>query len=141
MLLKMQILFFGSELFVDDVFAADFNSYENIPKKKMRITYFLLQMNHVDVCPFGLSCIDLKIFREYLASKTQCCKKNGRIIYHGNTLSKSTYDACQSALMHLYHVFDVEVNEKFAKQLSIFMGTIERIVRICEYYYCVYFFL
>ena len=102
----------------------------------------MLQMNHGGVCPFDLSCIDFKIFSEYLASKkTQCHTKNGSITNHSNTLSKSTYDACHSALMHLYCVCDAEVNEKFAKQLSVFMGTTKRMVRICKYYNLVYYFL
>ena len=54
---------------MDDIFVADFNSFETIPKKKRRIKSFLLQMNHGNVCHFDLSCIDFKIFSEYLASK------------------------------------------------------------------------
>ena len=34
--------------------------------------------------------------------------------------------------MHLYHICDVEVNEKFARQLSAFMGVINKMVRICN---------
>ena len=131
-----------SELFVDDIFVADFNSFETIPKKKRRIKSFLLQMNHSNVCPFDLSCIDFKIFSEYLAlKKTQCHTKNGSITNCSNTLSKSTWDACHNELMHLCHVCNVYMNEKFAKQLSVFMGMIKRMVRICKYYNLVYYFL
>ena len=76
-----------------------------------------------------------------LPKKTQHHTKNGSITNHSNTLSKYTYDACHRALMHLYRVCNVEVNEKFAKQLSVFMGAIKRMVRICKYYNLVYYFL
>ena len=55
-----------SELFVDDIFVAYLNSFETSPKKKRRIKTFLLQMNHGNVCPFDLSCINFKIFSEFL---------------------------------------------------------------------------
>ncbi len=87
-------------------------------------------MNHGDACPFDLSHIDFKIFSEYLATKKKQQHQGNRHTQNwSNTLSRATYDGCQSALMHLYRICGVQVDKKFAKELSVFMGAIKRMVR------------
>ena len=101
------------------------NLLENDREMKKWINDILLKMHPRSACPVLLSNLTFDIFIEYLASKKLSRQHIGNV---SNTLSASSCDSYQSALMHLYRMSKYNMDSHFATDLSQFMTGMKRTV-------------
>ncbi len=117
------------------------NNKTTITKKKKKIKALINAMYCDDNnSPVILSDLTFEIFSEYLATKKviRCHRNNST-----QMLSKSTYDLCQSALMHMFKMSKYDMSEEFAKKLSRFMAGLKQKVSglLFHFYYYSYFII